>query len=203
MAILAPLVLKIERANVGQAAGRRLVDCRHFVAKRWVGVEKGARRASRINVATRAWKRVRVTALLGGALGLAAGFLSLGQLAQLVLTGALGRVARLALLLAAGGVGGDLFGALFFAGLGLLQNGDTLFTLGGGEAVSGFVAERAFGGAAAIRRGGVVRNIAVGDAIPAGTKLFTEFPDTTIDVPDRLAGKKTIIVGLPGAFTPT
>lgn len=61
----------------------------------------------------------------------------------------------------------------------------------------------AFGGAAAIRRGGVVRNIAVGDSIPAGTKLFTEFPDTTIDVPDRLAGKKTIVVGLPGAFTPT
>ena len=62
--------------------------------------------------------------------------------------GALGRFARLALLLSTGGVGGDLFGALFFTGLCLLQNGDTLFTLGGGEAFSGIVAERAFRGAA-------------------------------------------------------
>ena len=46
-------------------------------------------------------------------------------------------------------------------------------------------------------------NLAVGDAIPAGTTLVKEFPNELVDVPARLAGKKTIIVGLPGAFTPT
>ena len=35
-----------------------------------------------------------------------------------------------------------------FTGLGLLQNGDTLFTLGRSQAVSGIVAERSLGGAA-------------------------------------------------------
>ena len=46
-------------------------------------------------------------------------------------------------------------------------------------------------------------NLAVGDSIPAGTTLVKEFPNELVDVPARLAGKKTIVVGLPGAFTPT
>ena len=46
-------------------------------------------------------------------------------------------------------------------------------------------------------------NLAVGDSIPAGTTLVKEFPNELVDVPARLAGKKTIVVGMPGAFTPT
>ena len=46
-------------------------------------------------------------------------------------------------------------------------------------------------------------NLAVGDSIPAGTTLVREFPNELVDMPARLAGKKTIVVGLPGAFTPT
>ena len=46
-------------------------------------------------------------------------------------------------------------------------------------------------------------NLAVGDSIPAGTTLVKEFPNELVDVPARLAGKKTLIVGVPGAFTPT
>ena len=46
-------------------------------------------------------------------------------------------------------------------------------------------------------------NLAVGDSLPASTTLVKEFPNELVDVPARLAGKKTIIVGLPGAFTPT
>ena len=52
-------------------------------------------------------------------------------------------------------------------------------------------------------RASTVRKIAVGDAVPAGTVLVKEFPFDTIDVPARIAGKKTIVLGLPGAFTPT
>ena len=52
-------------------------------------------------------------------------------------------------------------------------------------------------------RATTVTNIAVGDSVPADTVLVKEFPFDTIDVPARLAGKKTIVLGLPGAFTPT
>jgi len=45
-------------------------------------------------------------------------------------------------------------------------------------------------------------NIAVGDSLPSA-KLFTGFPDGTFDSAERAKGKKMIIVGLPGAFTPT
>lgn len=42
----------------------------------------------------------------------------------------------------------------------------------------------------------------VGKKIPA-IEMDLDFPPTKIDMAARVAGKKTIIVGLPGAFTPT
>jgi alkyl hydroperoxide reductase subunit AhpC len=45
--------------------------------------------------------------------------------------------------------------------------------------------------------------VEVGDAIPDGVSLHFGFPPEMISVKDRVAGKKVILVGLPGAFTPT
>lgn len=46
-------------------------------------------------------------------------------------------------------------------------------------------------------------NIAEGDSLPSAT-LFQGFPDPKkIDIADYVKGKNVIIVGLPGAFTPT
>ena len=42
---------------------------------------------------------------------------------------------------------------------------------------------------------------AVGDKIPA-VQMDQGFPPNKVDLAARLAGKKTIIVGLPGAYTP-
>jgi Peroxiredoxin len=44
--------------------------------------------------------------------------------------------------------------------------------------------------------------IKVGDTLPS-IELHHNFPPDKIDIADRLANKKAIIVGLPGAFTPT
>lgn len=44
--------------------------------------------------------------------------------------------------------------------------------------------------------------IKVGDSIPSA-ELHYDFPPTKVDIASRVANKKTIIVGLPGAFTPT
>jgi len=44
--------------------------------------------------------------------------------------------------------------------------------------------------------------IEVGDTIPS-SELHYDFPPTKVDIASRLANKKAIIVGLPGAFTPT
>ena len=38
---------------------------------------------------------------------------------------------------------------------------------------------------------------------PDGADPARRFPPAKVDMPERLAGKKTIVVGLPGAFTPT
>ena len=45
--------------------------------------------------------------------------------------------------------------------------------------------------------------VAVGDAIPAGIELHHGFPPQKINLAEHVAGKNVIIMGLPGAFTPT
>jgi peroxiredoxin len=45
--------------------------------------------------------------------------------------------------------------------------------------------------------------IKVGDDIPDDVKLHYGFPPESVDLKERLAGKRSIVVGLPGAFTPT
>ena len=45
--------------------------------------------------------------------------------------------------------------------------------------------------------------IEVGDSIPSDVELHLGFPPERINVSERVAGKNVILVGLPGAFTPT
>lgn len=45
--------------------------------------------------------------------------------------------------------------------------------------------------------------IKVGDTIPDKADLHFGFPPEKINVKERVAGKNVIMVGLPGAFTPT
>ena len=45
--------------------------------------------------------------------------------------------------------------------------------------------------------------VAVGDKFPAVDLDFGFDPPAKVPMAERLAGKKTIVVGLPGAFTPT
>jgi len=49
----------------------------------------------------------------------------------------------------------------------------------------------------------VVSAIKVGDRIPSGVALHQGFPPQEIVLADRVANKKVLLVGLPGAFTPT
>jgi hypothetical protein len=51
-------------------------------------------------------------------------------------------------------------------------------------------------------RSSALRLAKVGDKFPA-VELDHGFPPNKVDMVKRLAGKKTIIVGLPGAYTPT
>ena len=44
--------------------------------------------------------------------------------------------------------------------------------------------------------------VAVGDSIPS-TELHLGFPPEKINITERFAGKNVILLGLPGAFTPT
>ena len=48
-----------------------------------------------------------------------------------------------------------------------------------------------------------VAAIDVGDEIPSGLTLHHGFPPENISLDDRLKGKNVLMVGLPGAFTPT
>ena len=48
-----------------------------------------------------------------------------------------------------------------------------------------------------------VSAIKVGESIPDRVDLHFGFPPEKINLKERMAGKKTILVGLPGAFTPT
>lgn len=43
----------------------------------------------------------------------------------------------------------------------------------------------------------------VGTKVPSDVDLDLGFPPTKITLSERIAGKKVILVGLPGAFTPT
>lgn len=45
--------------------------------------------------------------------------------------------------------------------------------------------------------------ISVGDKIPIAITLDHGFPPVKVSLATRVAGKKVILVGLPGAFTPT
>jgi len=45
-------------------------------------------------------------------------------------------------------------------------------------------------------------NVAVGDSMPSVT-LDSGFPPEKVDISEYTKGKKMVIVGLPGAFTPT
>ena len=51
--------------------------------------------------------------------------------------------------------------------------------------------------------GVVAAAINVGDKIPSGVALHQGFPPQEIVLADRIANKKVLLVGLPGAFTPT
>jgi len=73
-----------------------------------------------------------------------------------------------------------------------------LALLGTASGVSGFGSQMMRSGL----RTSAIRMAAVGDKFPAVSVDFG-FPPTKVDMRARLAGKKTIIVGLPGAFTPT
>jgi len=45
-------------------------------------------------------------------------------------------------------------------------------------------------------------HLQVGDMVPVG-ELHYGFPPEKIDIHERIMGKKVVLVGLPGAFTPT
>jgi hypothetical protein len=45
--------------------------------------------------------------------------------------------------------------------------------------------------------------IQVGESFPPGASLHFGFPPDVVPLSDRLRGRKVLLVGLPGAFTPT
>ena len=50
---------------------------------------------------------------------------------------------------------------------------------------------------------GGARAISTGDKFPSVEVDKASWPPTAFNLADRIAGKKVIICGLPGAFTPT
>lgn len=63
-------------------------------------------------------------------------------------------------------------------------------------------AVRAFAPAGRTMRGMTRRYISVGDKAPA-VKIVNEWPNVGPAFSDMISGKKVMVVGLPGAFTPT
>lgn len=53
-----------------------------------------------------------------------------------------------------------------------------------------------------MKTGRTTLNVAVGDAIPA-VDLHKEFPPDMVPLADYAKGKNLLMIGLPGAFTPT
>jgi peroxiredoxin len=51
--------------------------------------------------------------------------------------------------------------------------------------------------------GSMAAAIDVGDTIPADLTLHHGFPPESISLDGRLSGKNVLLIGLPGAFTPT
>jgi len=47
------------------------------------------------------------------------------------------------------------------------------------------------------------RSISVGDKFPSVDVHEAKWPPTPFNIADKIADKKVIVVGLPGAFTPT
>jgi len=64
----------------------------------------------------------------------------------------------------------------------------------------GFV-PRAFGAARSFQSSSIL-NIAVGDSAPS-VDLHSGFPPDMVNFADYAKGKSLVLVGLPGAFTPT
>lgn len=48
-----------------------------------------------------------------------------------------------------------------------------------------------------------VSAVKIGDSISKDLDLHFGFPPMKINISERIAGKKVILLGLPGAFTPT
>ena len=45
--------------------------------------------------------------------------------------------------------------------------------------------------------------IEIGERIPSGISLHEGFPPKQVNLAEYVAGRKVILMGLPGAFTPT
>ncbi|GMG21284.1 unnamed protein product [Ambrosiozyma monospora] len=54
-----------------------------------------------------------------------------------------------------------------------------------------------------LHQAAATHNIDIGDHIPAGIPVFDKTPLEKIDMSKEIAGKKVLIVGVPGAFSPT
>ena len=57
--------------------------------------------------------------------------------------------------------------------------------------------------AASQRAASTASTVVAGDTLPPGIELHAGFPPAKFDLADRLAKKNALLVGLPGAFTPT
>lgn len=49
----------------------------------------------------------------------------------------------------------------------------------------------------------VASTIGAGDKLPADVELHQGFPPSKVNMAEYVKGKKLILIGLPGAFTPT